>query len=159
MSASGGCQCGAVRYRVDGDLGTAGVCHCRMCQKAGGNFGFGFVTAPGLRFTRGEPGTFRSSPKFERGFCEKCGTPLFMRMLGDPLAITIGSLDEPDSVGPIRTQIGIEGRCRWFTEIANAPAATVAEGYPPEKLDGLVSFQHPDHDTDRWPSAVREAGR
>ena len=34
MSWSGGCQCGAVRFRVDGELGRPSVCHCRMCQKA-----------------------------------------------------------------------------------------------------------------------------
>jgi hypothetical protein len=35
---SGGCQCGAVRFHVEGPLGDASVCHCRMCQKASGNF-------------------------------------------------------------------------------------------------------------------------
>ena len=35
---SGGCQCGAVRFRVEGPLGDASVCHCRMCQKAFGAF-------------------------------------------------------------------------------------------------------------------------
>ena len=35
---TGGCQCGAVRFRVEGALGDASVCHCRMCQKAFGNF-------------------------------------------------------------------------------------------------------------------------
>jgi hypothetical protein len=38
MSRSGGCQCGAVRFRVDGELGRASICHCRMCQKAFGAF-------------------------------------------------------------------------------------------------------------------------
>ncbi|HEY5106329.1 MAG TPA: hypothetical protein VII73_06080 [Caulobacteraceae bacterium] len=46
---TGGCQCGAVRFAIDGALGRPGICHCRMCQKAvGGPFG-SFVTAPGLR--------------------------------------------------------------------------------------------------------------
>ena len=35
---SGGCQCGKVRFRVEGALGDASICHCRMCQKASGNF-------------------------------------------------------------------------------------------------------------------------
>jgi hypothetical protein len=29
----GGCQCGAVRYRLDGKLYTLAVCHCTMCQR------------------------------------------------------------------------------------------------------------------------------
>ena len=32
--ATGGCQCGAVRYRATAMLDNAHVCHCRMCQKA-----------------------------------------------------------------------------------------------------------------------------
>ncbi|RVQ04591.1 GFA family protein, partial [Sinorhizobium meliloti] len=29
---TGGCQCGAVRYRAEGTLGDPHICHCRMCQ-------------------------------------------------------------------------------------------------------------------------------
>jgi hypothetical protein len=36
VTITGGCQCGAVRYRIEGDLGRASICHCRMCQKAFG---------------------------------------------------------------------------------------------------------------------------
>ena len=36
---TGGCQCGAVRYALYAEPQRAGVCHCRMCQKAvGGPF-------------------------------------------------------------------------------------------------------------------------
>ncbi|MEQ8373768.1 MAG: GFA family protein, partial [Roseibium aggregatum] len=31
---TGGCQCGALRFKVEGPLGEASICHCRMCQKA-----------------------------------------------------------------------------------------------------------------------------
>ena len=30
---SGGCQCGAVRYQVTGEVGHPHLCHCRMCQR------------------------------------------------------------------------------------------------------------------------------
>ena len=35
---TGGCQCGAVRYRAEGTLADPHLCHCRMCQKAAGNY-------------------------------------------------------------------------------------------------------------------------
>ena len=35
---TGGCQCGAIRFRVEGALHHASICHCRMCQKAFGSF-------------------------------------------------------------------------------------------------------------------------
>ncbi|TIS81232.1 MAG: GFA family protein, partial [Mesorhizobium sp.] len=75
---TGGCQCGAVRFRVEGALGDASVCHCRMCQKASGNFYLPLVSVRGARldWTRGGPKRFRSSSAAWRGFCAECGTPL-----------------------------------------------------------------------------------
>ena len=32
--ATGGCQCGAIRYAFYAPLENAHVCHCRMCQRA-----------------------------------------------------------------------------------------------------------------------------
>ena len=74
---TGGCQCGAVRYAIQGPLGRASICHCRMCQKAFGSFFGPLVSVPAgaLRWTRGAPAMFRSSDLAERGFCRDCGTP------------------------------------------------------------------------------------
>ncbi len=33
---AGGCQCGAVRYRLVAEPTGVNICHCRMCQKASG---------------------------------------------------------------------------------------------------------------------------
>ncbi len=49
---TGGCQCGAVRFRAE-RLGRASICHCRMCQKAFGGFFGPLVTAYGVEWTRG----------------------------------------------------------------------------------------------------------
>ncbi|MGO7428793.1 GFA family protein, partial [Rhizobium ruizarguesonis] len=35
---TGGCQCGAIRFRVSGDIKDSSICHCRMCQKAFGAY-------------------------------------------------------------------------------------------------------------------------
>jgi hypothetical protein len=43
---TGGCQCGAVRFRINGRLGRASICHCRMCQKQFGSFFSALVTVP-----------------------------------------------------------------------------------------------------------------
>jgi hypothetical protein len=82
---SGGCQCGAVRYRAR-RLDDAGICHCRMCQKAFGSFGAALVSvaADDIEWTRGTAGEFRSSAIVARGFCRDCGTPLYMKEDGDP---------------------------------------------------------------------------
>ena len=57
VSHSGGCQCGAIRFRAS-RFGRSSICHCRMCQKAfGGIFG-ALVTAHDLRMDTREPASF-----------------------------------------------------------------------------------------------------
>ena len=68
---TGGCQCGAVRYRLEGEPTGANICHCRMCQKAGGApfMAFGSLRMSEFVVTRGVISTFASSDIAERGFC------------------------------------------------------------------------------------------
>ena len=75
---TGGCQCGAIRYAVKGELDNPSICHCRMCQKAFGSFFAPLVgtPVPDFEVTRGTLSIFRSSDAVERGFCANCGTPL-----------------------------------------------------------------------------------
>jgi hypothetical protein len=78
QAVTGGCQCGAVRYAISGPLHNPHICHCRMCQKAFGNYFAALVGTrrENLTWTRGEPASFRSSSVVQRGFCRDCGTPL-----------------------------------------------------------------------------------
>jgi hypothetical protein len=150
---TGGCQCGAVRYRIDGALGRAGICHCRMCQKAFGSWGAALVSVPadGLAWTRGRPGEFRSSAIVARGFCAGCGTPLYMKEDGDPLyEIAIGTLDDPERAPPVE-QAGIESELSWFRSLPGLPRHRTQDDRTPEDLAKLRSLQHPDHDTAEWP--------
>jgi hypothetical protein len=153
QTITGGCQCGAVRYRITGQLGKAGICHCRMCQKAFGSWGAALVSVPdgNLTWSRGEPGEFRSSAVVARGFCTDCGTPLYMKEDGYGVwEIAIGSLDNPALAAPT-TQVGIESELPWFTTLHALPRRRTDEDRRPEDLRKLKSFQHPDHDTETWP--------
>lgn len=146
---SGGCQCGAVRYSYNGAVGTAAICHCRMCQKAAGNWGLALVRCKvaDLRWTKRPPDEFRSSTVAVRGFCRDCGTPLYIREDGDDcFEITIGSLDEPGRVEPT-LQVGTEARLPWFEHIAALPHRTTETDRAMQQLDAIVSLQHPDRDT------------
>jgi len=153
---TGGCQCGAVRYRAAALRDDAHLCHCRMCQKAVGNAFAAFVGTlkADLAWTRGAPARFRSSDHVERGFCAACGTPLTYEVVDGPnMAITIGSLDDPEAVPPL-THDGIEGRLAWFARLANLPVRGVTGTGGYEAIAEVIrrsSRQHPDHDTDAWP--------
>ena len=142
MPHKGGCQCGAVRYRIAA-LGRATICHCRMCQKAFGGFFGPLVTAKGIEWTRGSPATWASSNKVTRGFCGQCGTPLSYDWGGD-LEIAIGTLDDPEAAAPV-LQVNPADRLSFFASLHALP---VREN-PPEVDDfmaGITSNQHPDHD-------------
>lgn len=145
---TGGCQCGAVRYALDGPPVKTVICHCRMCQKASGNYfqTFAAVNRNQFRWVRGNAGAFRSSELIEREFCRDCGTPLTYRPLDDSdIWVTVGSLDEPARVRPVM-QYGIESRIIDLHALAALPAFTTEQANDPERLARIGSRQHPDGD-------------
>ncbi|RDL52342.1 hypothetical protein BLJAPNOD_03501 [Ensifer sp. M14] len=149
---TGGCQCGAVRFRVEGVLGDASVCHCRMCQKASGNFYLPLVSVRGatVTWTRGERKRFQSSNAAYRGFCTGCGTPLTYEA-PDGMALAIAAFDEPQGIVPT-IQWGIEGKLPYVDRVPELPGEeTMADAEAVSFLADLVSYQHPDHDTETWP--------
>ncbi|WP_306118699.1 MULTISPECIES: GFA family protein [unclassified Roseitalea] len=160
-ASSGGCQCGAVRYRVLGPLKDPHLCHCRMCQKAAGSYFMALGSVPRAAFalTRGEPAWFRSSGPVRRGFCAQCGTPLFLETDGsEKVYLTLGSLDDPAAVPPVSTY-GTESRMPWLAEAVARPGPTTEEDefVDGQRVDDIAASnrQHPDHDTDTWPPARR----
>lgn len=153
MSWSGGCQCGAVRYRVEGDLGRASICHCRMCQKAFGSFFGAFVSvkAEQVTWTRGEPKRFQSSNKVARGFCGDCGTPLTFDWSREVYDLTIGSFDRAAEIPPV-AQLAVEARLPYVAGLTALPHKSPAMNPAlAAYLADIVSRQHPDHDTETWP--------
>jgi hypothetical protein len=144
-SHTGGCQCGAVRFRVEGDLGKASICHCRMCQKAFGNFFAPLVSVPdgALTWTKAEPTRFRSSNHVVRGFCPSCGTPLTYEA-PDGVALAIGAFDDPATIAPT-LQYGVEGKIAYVDRLHELQGrASEDDAEALEFLRTLVSFQHAD---------------
>lgn len=120
-----------------------------MCQKAvGGPFA---ASAPVQRrhfsWTRGTPASFASSSLAHRDFCAQCGTPLTFRYDdAETISITLGSLDHPEQVPPVR-QYGIEGRLSWLDRIGSLPFETTDEAMAPDRQRRFVNHQHPDDET------------
>jgi hypothetical protein len=157
---TGGCQCGAVRYRVSGEIGYPHLCHCRMCQKASGNFFLPLIGAEqaDFKWTRGEPAWFHSSKPVRRGFCRDCGTPLAFETVGDThIAFTHGSLDDVAAVTPVE-QSGVEGRVPFYADLFTLTETNSNRDDLPGGISDVVSTncQHPDHDTEIWPTGARD---
>ena len=101
----GSCLCGAVRFRVNGDLPPPDACHCTKCRKHSGHY---FVSTEIARdrieIDGGDKITwYHSSEKVRRGFCSVCGASLFF----DPphkdwIAVAMGAFE-----GPTGTELGL----------------------------------------------------
>ncbi len=145
---TGGCQCGAIRYRLDAEPRGANICHCRMCQKAGGAPFMAFTGVPTTQFvvTHGRIAIFASSDIAERGFCSACGTPLTYRGLNDHrISVTIGSLDEPNAVEPT-IQLGIESRVNWLMGALGLRSMRTEEWMARNNIVAIQNRQHPDRE-------------
>jgi len=149
---TGGCQCGAVRYRVEGPVRHASICNCRMCQKALGNLMAPFASFEArVDWTRGKPTYFQSSTRVRRGFCNRCGTPLSYQWGEHNLSLTIGSFDRPDQLLPT-VEFARDNRHPVFAhynDLVEEPLGSTDEER--DLLAILKSYQHPDQDTESWP--------
>ena len=142
---TGGCQCGAVRFRCEVKLDTAHICHCRMCQKAFGSFYAPLVSTrtETLVWTKAEPKRFRSSNHAQRGFCGECGTPLTYEAK-EGVSIAIGAFDDPAAIVPIK-QFGLEARLGYIGALDDLPGMTTDDDPDVVALtEKIVTCQHPD---------------
>ena len=95
VERQGGCLCGAVRYRIVGDMRPVVGCHCVQCRKTSGHF---VAAASALRenvtVTEGVS-WYASSETVRRGFCGTCGSSLFWDGSGSHMSVHAGTLDDP----------------------------------------------------------------
>ena len=121
---TGGCQCGAVRYRCPGDALFSVICHCRACQKASGTAGVPVMGVAKNTFqvtgrTLGHSVPGGSGRPSVRHFCPSCGSLLFgtPEAFPDFVSIYVGSLDDP---GVFRPEAAIFTRERpaWARPVA-----------------------------------------
>ncbi len=151
---TGGCQCGAVRFRV-GRLGRGSICHCRMCQKQFGHFYAPLITSFDVAWTRGSLKWFQSSNKARRGFCADCGTPLAYQETGAELELAIGAFDNPVLAAPA-IQVNPNDKLPFTDDLPKLHMRMPGESPQQDAFNAsVVSYQHPDHDTAVWPAEPR----
>lgn len=103
--ARGSCLCGALRFQARLPSLWVAHCHCSRCQRAHGS---AFVTWAGFPASAvaidadGQaPAWYASSPGARRGFCPRCGSPMFFESSRWPgethiaRAVIDGPLDRP----------------------------------------------------------------
>ncbi len=132
---SGGCRCGAVRFRAEGEPLWVAHCHCADCRRATSSAMATYAGYPRERFTftQGEPGRYDSSPRVSRRFCGTCGTPLTYegaRWAGE-IHVFVCAFDVPGVFQPT-AHVYTERQLPWLHVDDGLPrfARTSAEGKP-----------------------------
>ena len=105
---TGGCACGAVRFKITAPPMGVGVCHCLDCQKGsgGGPNYVALIPRAGFEVTKGEAKVSTcqgdSGADIGRAFCGNCGSPLWSipGEMSPFFPVKLGALDESSGMEP-----------------------------------------------------------
>jgi hypothetical protein len=95
----GRCECGRIRYEVDGDIEDFSHCHCSQCRRL---HGAAYATFAGIsrhkfRYISGETDIkiYASSESNDRVFCAECGSNILVDPKQEPevLYISMSTVD------------------------------------------------------------------
>jgi hypothetical protein len=105
---TGGCACGQLRFRIEGEPAVMVDCQCRDCQRRSGTGHGSYLTFAAARAVRvdgeartwdvrGDGGTLK-----RHGFCPTCGTPVHLTFPERPEVFIVhaAALDEPSRYAP-----------------------------------------------------------
>jgi hypothetical protein len=105
---TGGCLCGMIRYKIDGEPFRIANCHCDDCRKATGS-----AYATNLFFNETQVVVLHGKPKkfshiadsgnsMTKEFCDNCGSQIFGSGAFRPgvVNIKVGSIDDANFVSP-----------------------------------------------------------
>ncbi len=104
----GSCLCGAISFLVEGELREPDACHCLQCRKSSGHYYVSTDVPRSSLDIEGEESItwYNQSEKIRRGFCSKCGTPLFYDPIDKEkhnwIGISMGSFNDQTN-----TKLGI----------------------------------------------------
>ena len=123
-NVTGGCFCGAVRYKATSAPIGSMVCHCQSCRRIAASPAVAWVTfnKAHFQFTSKAPSEFGSSQGVRRTFCSTCGTQLTYENAKSEaeVDITTCSLDHPEPFAPTHHS--------WLSD--NVPWVRFGDGLP-----------------------------
>lgn len=118
MSIEGSCFCGAVRYKIDGELHDARSCHCSMCRKAfsAQASAFAFLNPDAFSWVAGEDllTSYSSNAGAGLQFCSVCGSTLCGTFEGRVIGVTLGCVDGDPGV-TLGMHIYVGSKASWET--------------------------------------------
>ena len=117
---NGHCECGAVRYQINGEIHDFSHCHCSQCRRLhGAAFAtFAGVAKSDVSWVSGEDAlnTYFSSPSHERVFCSHRGSNLYVALDSEPddYYLSLSSVDGNPEL-PDGYHIFVDSKAPWHT--------------------------------------------
>lgn len=99
-TATGRCLCGAITFRVSGELRSVFNCHCNRCRRFTGHHMAATAADTGDLCVEDDGSNLRwyyPVPEAGYGFCAQCGSSLFWQSpeRPDTVSICAGAMDPP----------------------------------------------------------------
>lgn len=130
----GTCLCGAVCITAPDHLSMS-ACHCTMCQRWGGGPLLSVHCGSTPTITGSEHvSVFESSDWAERGFCSKCGTHLYYRLVAANEYVVPAGFFQDGTQFRFEEQIFIDSKPAYYefaNETAQLTGAEVFAKYAP----------------------------
>ena len=147
MKATGGCQCGGVRYVFDGDPLMTYACHCRDCQRRTGSaFSEGILIAAEQVSIEGELTRWQrvadTGVDKTRQSCATCGNIIFGTAANMPglMLLQAGTLDDTSAVQP-DVHIWLRSAQPWVVVPAGVPSWQTQPDDMTELLQAAVAYR------------------
>jgi hypothetical protein len=106
-SYTGGCTCGAVRYEITAEPVRSFQCQCRDCQRdtGGGHASVAVFPRAAMQVSGEVTEHLRAADSGagkRKGFCTKCGSPIYNKPQNVPdlIGVYVGTLDDPSRFRP-----------------------------------------------------------
>jgi hypothetical protein len=127
----GHCLCGSIAYEFNGEPKWVMHCHCSDCRRAVASpvATYVGVRTQHMRYVKGEPAAYQSSPGARRYFCATCGTPVAFtgdRWPGE-VHLYHGTLTDPAQWPPTGHSY-IKEQIPWFEVSDHLPRYEVTAG-------------------------------
>ena len=134
----GSCNCGRVRFRIDGQIGPVGQCHCSKCRKASGTDGNAvfYTGADSLEIEQGAAAiTVYSDGNWASAFCAHCGCPVPNRAPNGKIwFVPAGAMDDDIGQAGYAAHIFVGSKAPWVRICDDAPQ--FVDGFDGPRMDG-----------------------
>lgn len=121
----GECFCGAIKYRIDGELVHARSCHCSRCRKAfsGAGSAYAELADPAtFSWVKGSDNlqSYTSQEQWGLAFCRTCGTTICGTHKNQVHGVTLGTVNDDPGV-QIEAHIFVGSKAPWDHIGGSAP--------------------------------------